>query len=173
MGVKNFKIGLDQNEKIEFIADVYKKLSKTMTMIFINERRFAQEIQSKLKSQGIEAKFLTADLELAERDQLIDEFRKEVYPVLISTNILARGIDVPQVDIVINFNIPVKQEGGRRMEPDYANFMHRVGRTGRFGTDGIAITFISKGHAHEPGFVENIAKEYSIEISELKGFSEF
>lgn len=59
------------------------------------------------------------------------------------------------------------------MEPDYANFMHRVGRTGRFGTDGIAITFISKGHAHEPGFVENIAKEYSIEISELKGFSEF
>lgn len=68
MGVKNFKIGLDQNEKIEFIADVYKKLSKTMTMIFINERRFAQEIQSKLKSQGIEAKFLTADLELAERD---------------------------------------------------------------------------------------------------------
>ena len=61
--------------------------------------------------------------------------------MLISTNVLARGIDVPEVDIVINFDVPMIVVHGFR-DPDYANFMHRVGRTGRFGTDGIAVSLM-------------------------------
>lgn len=77
-----------------------------------------------------------------ERDRIIDAFRTDVISALISTNVLARGIDVPQVDIVINFDIPITSNSGY-MEPDYANYLHRVGRTGRFGTDGVALTFVN------------------------------
>jgi ATP-dependent RNA helicase DDX19/DBP5 len=66
-----------------------------------------------------------------ERDKTIDDFRLEKFQALISTNVLARGIDVPAVDIVINYDIPVVSEFGY-FEPDYANYLHRVGRTGRF-----------------------------------------
>ena len=141
-------------------------------MIFVNERKSAYEIQAKLKTVGIEARFLIGGLEQAERDKLIDEFRSEVYPVLISTNVLARGIDVPQVDVVINFDVP-SVTICKWTEPDYANYMHRIGRTGRFGTDGLAVTFISTEVEHEPELVNKIAKYYAIEIEELKDFTSF
>jgi superfamily II DNA/RNA helicase len=56
--------------------------------------------------------------------------------------VLARGIDVPEVDLVISYDVPIKNTFGFK-EPDYANFMHRVGRTGRYGTDGLAVTLMS------------------------------
>jgi len=61
---------------------------------------------------------------------------------LICTNVLARGIDVPEVDLVINYDVPTISNAGY-IHPDYANFMHRCGRTGRFGTDGLALTLVS------------------------------
>ena len=73
---------------------------------------------------------------------------------------------------MINYDVPFVQECGFK-HPDYANFMHRVGRTGRFGTDGLAITLITKGDDNEPGFVKKIAEAYSIDIKELKSFKEF
>ena len=79
---------------------------------------------------------------------------------------------MPQVDVVINFDVPIIMNCGWK-EPDYANFMHRVGRTGRFGTDGLALTLITKGDEDEPGFVKKIAEAYSIDIKELKSFQEF
>ena len=102
----------------------------------------------------------------------MDHFRDEIFNVLISTNVLARGIDVPQVDVVVNFDVPIIEDCGWK-EPDYANYMHRVGRTGRFGTDGLSITFVTRGNEDEPVFVDKIAKEYKIDITELKNFDDF
>lgn len=90
----------------------------------------------------IRATILTGGIETAVRDGIIDSFRKNEFTTLISTNVLARGIDVPEVDIVINFEVPIVVNQGWK-DPDYANFMHRVGRTGRFGTDGISVTIMS------------------------------
>ena len=106
------------------------------------------------------------------RDEIMESFRAEEFNVLISTNVLARGIDVPQVDIVVNFDVPIILDAGWK-EPDYANYMHRVGRSGRFGTDGLSITFVTKGNEDEPIFVDKIAKEYKIDITELKNFDDF
>jgi ATP-dependent RNA helicase DDX19/DBP5 len=86
---------------------------------------------------------------------------------LISTNVLARGIDVPEVDLVLNYDVPLVKECGFYL-PDYANFMHRVGRTGRFGTDGLALTMTSNDI--EEDAVDLIAKHYEIEIKTLKAF---
>lgn len=100
---------------------------------------------------------------------MIDNFRRSDFTTLLSTNVLARGIDVPEVDLVINYDVPqVKLYGFA--DPDYANYMHRVGRTGRFGTTGVALTLMSEEHDEE--FMRLIAKHYEIEIEEISGFDQ-
>lgn len=126
-------------------------------------------MQNKLKNSKIEAKILTGEIEMEARDKMIDEFRKLNFTTLISTNVLARGIDVPEVDIVVNFDVPITVKEGWR-DPDYANFMHRVGRTGRFGTDGVAVTLMADETDEE--MMRLIAKHYDIEIIELKSFDQ-
>ena len=105
-------------------------------------------------------------MENNERDKIIDDFRQNVFTTLISTNVLARGIDVPEVDLVINYDVPMINDKGF-YNPDYANFMHRVGRTGRFGTDGLSLTLMVTEIDEE--LVELIAKHYDIEIKNLDG----
>ena len=89
---------------------------------------------------------------------------------MISTNVLARGIDIPAVDVVINYDIPMVSEAGY-FEPDYANYIHRVGRTGRFSTDGMALTFWN--NEVEESMVGNIQKYWELEMQEIKEFNEF
>lgn len=108
-------------------------------------------------------------LENAERDTIIDGFRQGYFTTLISTNVLARGIDVPEVDLVINYDVPMVNKCGF-YDPDFENFLHRVGRTGRFGTDGLALTLMSE--ELDPEMVRLIAEHYDIEINELPSFDE-
>jgi ATP-dependent RNA helicase DDX19/DBP5 len=74
----------------------------------------------------------------AERDAVMDSFRTGTSKVLITTNVLARGIDVNQVNMVINYDLPVDVTG----KPDFETYLHRIGRTGRFGRTGVSIAFI-------------------------------
>ncbi len=81
-------------------------------------------------------------MQQTDRDKIIDDFRRNVFNSLICTNFLARGIDVPEVDLVFNYGVPYVSVVGWK-ELDYANFMHGVGRNGKFGTDGIAVSFVT------------------------------
>jgi len=74
----------------------------------------------------------------AERDAVMDSFRSGKSKVLITTNVLARGIDINQVNMVINYDLPVDVRGN----PDFETYLHRIGRTGRFGRTGVSIAFI-------------------------------
>jgi ATP-dependent RNA helicase DDX19/DBP5 len=74
----------------------------------------------------------------AERDAVMDDFRSGKTKVLITTNVLARGIDVNQVNMVINYDLPVDVRGN----PDFETYLHRIGSTGRFGRTGVSIAFI-------------------------------
>lgn len=144
-------------------------LDQAMTMVFVNKKDSAYTLQNKLKNSKVEAKILTGEIETEARDKMIDDFRLNLFTTLISTNVLARGIDVPEVDIVVNFDVPITQKEGWK-DPDYANFMHRVGRTGRFGTDGVAVTLMADEIDEE--MMRLIAKHYDIEIIELKSFDQ-
>lgn len=168
-GVKNFKIMLDSQGKIDFTSKMHTVLDQAMTMVFVNKKDSAYTLQKKLKTDEIDAQILTGGIENDARDRLIDQFRLNKFSTLISTNVLARGIDVPEVDVVINFDVPIVMKEGW-MDPDYANFMHRVGRTGRFGTDGIAVTLMADENDEE--MMRLIGKHYEIEINELKSFDQ-
>ena len=88
-------------------------------------------------------------MSVEERDEMILKFRKGEISVIITTNMLARGIDVPEVQIVINFDVPLTADDGRNTCGDAENYLHRIGRTGRFGTKGIAITIFDRDIDHE------------------------
>ena len=140
-----------------------------MTMVFVNTKDNALNVQKKLTGQNVKAEILIGLMETKDRDRIIDSFRKNEFSALISTNVLARGIDVPEVDLVINYDVPFISSFGFK-DPDYANYMHRVGRTGRFGTDGVAITMMSD--EHDPELMDLIGKHYEIDIKEIKTFEE-
>jgi len=92
-----------------------------------------------MKSQGHEVSLLHGnDMPPKMRDQVIDKFRNGQNRILIATNVLARGIDVLQVSLVINFDIPVTQSG----YPDSETYLHRIGRTARYNNPGLAINFV-------------------------------
>ncbi len=89
---------------------------------------------------------------------------------MITTNVLARGLDVPEVDIVINYDIPVISDN-QYLEPDYANYLHRVGRTGRFQTDGLSLTFYQTEGNHgevEISLINKIEKHYEMKMEEIE-----
>jgi len=89
---------------------------------------------------GHAVSLLHGELKPNERDKIIDEFRGGVTKVLITTNVLARGIDILQVSLVINYDIPLV--AGVAGQPDYSTYLHRIGRTGRFDRSGIALNFV-------------------------------
>lgn len=122
-----------------------------------------------LQDDGTKAEILIGGMDQKKRDEIIDDFRRDSISTLICTNVLARGIDVPAVDLVINFEVPYISTYGW-MEPDYANYQHRVGRTGRFGTDGLAVTLAHD--ENQDDMVEKIQKEYDIEIAPIKDVGE-
>ena len=152
------------------MIEFYKSFGNYQAMIFVNKKATAEFLQELIYKQGKQAYILTSKMNEQERDKAIDSFRRCEFPCLISTNVLARGIDVPSVDIVINYDIPLVSEFGY-YEPDYANYLHRVGRTGRFGTDGLAISFAKD--ETELNIVKKIAAYWEREIPEIKTYDEF
>lgn len=96
-------------------------------------------------ADGHEVAHLSAALVGADRDGVIDRFRTGAAKVLITTNVVARGIDVSSVTMVVNYDIPELQNHSA----DSETYLHRIGRTGRFGRVGVAVTFISSRHQWE------------------------
>ena len=96
-----------------------------------------------MTEQGHRVVAVHGAFEGADRDNILEEFRQGRSKVLITTNVLARGIDVQTVSMVINYDIPMKYMGNHsEQEPDYETYLHRIGRTGRFGRVGVSISFV-------------------------------
>ena len=125
--------------KIEFLSDIYSLLTIGQSIIFVGTKRNADMVHQTLHNNGYTCSVLHAGLEPAERDRTMQAFRDNESNVLITTNVLARGVDVDNVCLVINYDVPVDAKG----EPDFETYLHRIGRTGRFGRKGTAINLIA------------------------------
>lgn len=119
--------------------------------------------------EGIECKVLMGGLmSQEERDETMEKFRKGLIKVLITTNLLARGIDVRSVSLVINFDVPtMKPPGTEEMIADPENYLHRIGRTGRWATKGVALTVIDKNRPEDMRFMNEIEAYYGMKIEEI------
>jgi translation initiation factor 4A len=132
-GIKQYIVDLPKEEwKIEALLDIYSQLNINQAMIYCNKRQRVEWLAEKLQSQGFPISYIHGEMEVGERKRRMASFRSGEVRVLISTDLLARGIDVQQVSLVINYELPTNKE----------NYIHRIGRSGRFGRKGVAINFI-------------------------------
>lgn len=115
-----------------------------------------------MRREGFKSRIIFGDMSPEERDEMIEKFRSGEISVIITTNLLARGIDVPEIQIVINFDVPTQKIGNNRVG-DAENYLHRIGRTGRFGTKGLAITLYDRNEDRE--YLQQILDHYDMNNS--------
>lgn len=131
------------DEKYTAITNIYGVITIGQAIIFCHTKRTASWLAEKMTKDGHAVAILSGDLTVEQRISVLDRFRAGLEKVLITTNVLARGIDVEQVTIVVNFDLPMDQ----KRQADCETYLHRIGRTGRFGKSGIAINLIDSEHA--------------------------
>ncbi|CCE93952.1 uncharacterized protein TDEL_0H00930 [Torulaspora delbrueckii] len=154
-GIQQFYINVEQElYKYDCLTDLYDSISVTQAVIFCNTRRKVEELTQKLKADNFTVSSIYSDLPQQERDIIMKEFRSGSSRILISTDLLARGIDVQQVSLVINYDLPTNKE----------NYIHRIGRGGRFGRKGVAINFVTN---EDVGAMRELETFYSTQIEEL------
>lgn len=124
---------------MEFLADIYSLLTIGQSIVFVGTKRDADTVHETLTSSGFTCSVLHGGVEPTERDATMLAFRNGESNVLITTNVLARGVDVDNVCLVVNYDVPIDRDN----KPDFETYLHRIGRTGRFGRKGTAINLIS------------------------------
>jgi ATP-dependent RNA helicase DDX19/DBP5 len=131
------------------------------SIIFVKRRDTAAIIEKRMTDEGHTVASLTGALEGEARDKVFARFRSGEAKVLITTNVLARGIDVQTVTMVINYDIPECVDG----TPDYETYLHRIGRTGRFGKTGAALSFVHDRKSWQA--LMAICKHFGVEPTKL------
>jgi len=154
-GIRQFAVELEREDwKFEVLLDLYKNMNISQALIYCNKRNKAEWLAENMTRSGYPITCIHGDMDVKERMDRMTSFRKGETRVLISTDLLARGIDVQQVSLVINYELPVEID----------NYIHRIGRSGRFGRKGTAINLLCK---EDIGLMEDIKRHYSIEVSSL------
>merc|ERR1712194_769764 len=151
-GIRQFYIAIEREEwKLGTLCDLYETLTITQAIIYCNTRRKVDWLSEKMQSRDFTISIMHAELDQKDRDRIMREFRSGSSRVLISTDLLARGIDVQQVSLVINYDLP----------PNIENYLHRIGR---FGRKGVAINFVTNSDARHMKDIEN---HYHTQIDEM------
>jgi translation initiation factor 4A len=154
-GIKQFFIAIDRDEwKLDTLCDLYETLSINQSIIYCNSRKRVDWLSEQMTSRDFSVSCIHSDLDQNERDKIMKEFRSGSTRVLLSTDLLARGIDVQQVSLVINYDLP----------PNRENYIHRIGRVGRFARKGVAINFITQ---NDIKYLKDIEEFYHTQITEM------
>eukprot|EP00928_Gymnodinium_smaydae_P100729 TRINITY_DN994_c1_g1_i9.p1 TRINITY_DN994_c1_g1~~TRINITY_DN994_c1_g1_i9.p1 ORF type:complete len:392 (+),score=108.24 TRINITY_DN994_c1_g1_i9:107-1282(+) len=154
-GIRQFYVAIEKEEwKLDTLCDLYETLTITQAIIYCNTRRKVDFLQDQLSKRDFTISVMHAELDQKERDLVMREFRSGSSRVLISTDLLARGIDVQQVSLVINYDLPSNQE----------NYLHRIGRSGRFGRKGVAINFVTNNDVRT---MKDLERFYHTQIEEM------
>ena len=154
-GIKQFYVAVEKEEwKLETVCDIFKTIRITQSVIYVNSRKKVDWLTNKMNSNDFPVSFLHGDMNQIDRLNTMKKFRLGKYRVLITTDLLSRGIDIQQISLVINYDLPLNKE----------TYIHRIGRTGRFGTKGIAINFLARSDVH---ILREIESYYNTTIEEM------
>lgn len=161
-GIKQFYIAIEKDIwKLDTLCDIYGKLSVSQSIIYCNTKRTSDWLREQLEDRDFAVKCIHSNMKSDERKEVMKLFRNGDLRVLIATDIISRGIDVQQVSIVINYDIPKFKEV----------YIHRIGRSGRYGRKGIAINFVTYDDVNKLKVIQDY---YETDISEMPNdISEF
>lgn len=144
----------DEGNKIDTLEDLYGKLSINQCIIYVNSVNRAEILREKLAERMHVTQVIHSKLDNKTRMDIMAQFRKGEFRVLVSTDLICRGIDIQHINYVINYDIPNNVE----------SYLHRIGRSGRFGKKGIAINFVTDRNHYQ---MKNIERHYKIKINSL------
>eukprot|EP00301_Raphidiophrys_heterophryoidea_P017474 c274_g1_i1.p1 GENE.c274_g1_i1~~c274_g1_i1.p1 ORF type:complete len:400 (-),score=120.63 c274_g1_i1:264-1463(-) len=154
-GIRQFYIAVDREEwKLDTLCDLYETVTITQAIIYCNSRRKVDWLTDNMRRRDFTVSAMHGDMDMKEREIIMKEFRSGSSRVLITTDLLARGIDVQQVSLVINYDLPTNNE----------NYIHRIGRSGRFGRKGVAINFVT---ADDVRTMRSLEQFYNTQIEEM------
>jgi translation initiation factor 4A len=154
-GIKQFYVAVEREEwKLETLCDLYETLTITQAIIYCNLKKKVDWLKDKMSQRDFTVSSMHGDMTGPERELIMREFRSGSSRVLITTDLLARGIDVQQVSLVINYDMPGNRE----------NYIHRIGRSGRFGKKGVSINLVAQG---DVAALREIEKFYQTQIEEM------
>lgn len=154
-GIRQFYVYVEKEEwKFVTICDLYDVINISQCVIFCNNKEKVIKLAKDLNNEDFTVSLIHSDIVQSERNIIMEDFKKGSSRILIATDLLARGIDVQQVSLVINYDLPLNIE----------NYIHRIGRSGRFGRKGFSINLIAK---EDTNYLKNIEKYYNTIIEEL------
>jgi len=157
-GIKQFYVDCGREDfKVDVLKDLYETFTVSQTVIFVNSRKKCQSLYNELDMADFTVSCIHGDMGDSDRAAKMQEFRTGASRVLLATNVLARGIDVQQVSLVVNYDLPHGEEGRE-------NYVHRIGRGGRFGRKGVAINFVTQDDVPT---LRAIEKFWSCQIDEM------
>ena len=154
-GIKQFYVNTEEESlKLDYLIKIYKMITISQSMIYTNTKKKAEWLYQKLVEANYPVSMVHGEMPKTDRAFLMKQFRTGVTRVLISTDLLCRGIDIQQVSIVINFDLPRSRE----------SYIHRIGRSGRFGRKGVAINFITE---YDHSQIDHLIKYFNATIEPL------
>jgi len=154
-GIRQYYVEIERDEwKFDCLCDIYQHVNINQAMIYCNQRTKVEWLAKRLQENNFEVGCIHGEMDPKERKATIDAFRGGSVRVLVSSDLLARGIDVQQVSLVINYELPPQRE----------NYIHRIGRSGRFGRKGAAINLVTPQERRD---LQEIEKFYATSIVPL------
>jgi translation initiation factor 4A len=154
-GIKQFYVYVDsEQQKIDVLEDIYETISVTQAILFVNSKPKAIQLKEILEKQNYTISVMHGGLNQYERNDVLNSFRSGHERILIATDILSRGIDIQQISLVINYDMPFRVE----------QYIHRIGRSGRYGRKGVGINLIVPNDVHA---LKRIEQFYATSIESL------
>ena len=156
-GIKQYYVAVeDDRQKYLTLKDLYQHITLAQCIIYSNSVKRVMDLYEAMKEDGFPVCCIHSNMDKFERERSFKEFRNGTARVLISSNVTSRGIDIQQVSVVINFDLP----------RDVHSYLHRIGRSGRWGRKGTGITFITRRDIIK---MKEIETYYNTQIEELPG----
>ena len=154
-GIIQFYINVKVNDwKFEVLKDIYDTINVSQCIIYINSKNKLKEVNDRLKANGFPVECIHGELSGDLRKHIMEDFKSGKLRILLSTDLLSRGIDIQQLSLVINYDLPREKE----------TYIHRIGRSGRYGRKGVSINFITD---RDLEYQNEIQSYYNTKIEEM------
>ncbi|CAE7524055.1 unnamed protein product [Symbiodinium pilosum] len=154
-GIRQYYVSVEKEEwKFDTLCDIFDSVAITQAVIFCNNRKKVDWLAQKMRGANFPIASIHGDMPQKDRDAVMDAFRDGRTRQLIATDLLGRGLDVQQVTLVINYDVPTSREF----------YLHRIGRSGRFGRRGVAVNFV---RTEDEAVVKDLEKFYGVPIKEM------
>ena len=154
-GIQQFYIDLKQyNWKFDVLYDIYETINITLSIIYVNSKTVLHNLYDRLSRDEFPVSYIHGDMITREREENLNNFKSGKTRILLSTDLLSRGIDIQQLSLVINFDLPKNKE----------TYIHRIGRSGRYGRKGTAINFVT---SEDITRMKEIESFYNTQIMEM------